>query len=120
MECGVQSVTTRMSGIRKMQQWCAVNWICLHQASNNLPNYTTKLHFSSGASVLPFSVFGSFSNLPVLLDSVHCFGTEESLLDCPHGSIGNHFCSQFSFGTARNVAIKCQGNLPNLNRHLTL
>ncbi|CAI8027223.1 Deleted in malignant brain tumors 1 protein [Geodia barretti] len=48
----------------------------------------------SNVSALPFSVFGSASSGPVLFDSVHCMGTEGNLLDCPHSSVGNHFCHQ--------------------------
>ena len=59
-----------------------------------------------GASVLPFSEFGSAPSGLVLFDSVHCTGTEDSLLDCPHSSIGNHFCNDPS----SIVAIQCKGN----------
>lgn len=54
---------------------------------------------------MPFSEFGSASSGLVLFDSVHCTGTEDSLLDCPHSSVGNHFCNDLS----SIVAIQCKG-----------
>ena len=106
MECGGLSVATPMSGVLKMQLLFAVNSTCLHPVTVYHKNCFT-LSFITDASVLPFSVFGSASSGPVLLDSVHCTGNEDGLLDCPHSSIGNHFCTQYS----PIVAIKCQGTL---------
>ena len=68
---------------------------------------TTNLHLSSDASTLTFDVFGSLPSHPVLFDSVHCSGDEERLLDCPHASVGNHLCSDFSSSI---VAVQCKGN----------
>ena len=56
-------------------------------------------------------MFASASNHPVLLDDVHCIGTEDKLLDCSHASIGNHLCGQFlqDHDMPSNVAIQCTG-----------
>ena len=37
------------------------------------------------------------------LDNVHCIGTENSLLDCPHNGIGNHNCGHYE-----DAGVKCQ------------
>ena len=57
---------------------------------------------------LPFSVFGSgISKHPILFDSIDCFGTEENLLECPHSSVGNHFCKSSQFP----IAVQCKGRV---------
>ena len=53
-----------------------------------------------------FSVTGSFSSGPVLFDTIECAGNEESLLDCSHSSVGNHFCDQYNPAI---IAIHCKG-----------
>ena len=63
---------------------------------------------AAGASVLSSSVFGSVSSLPVLFESVHCTGTENTLLDCPHTSVGNHFCN---IENPEIIAIQCKGKV---------
>ena len=61
--------------------------------------------------ILPFSVFGSATDHPVLLDNVHCTGTENHLLNCSHASIGNHFCSRHSQDILPIVALQCKSKL---------
>ncbi len=39
---------------------------------------------------------------PILLDDVHCGGTENSLLDCTHREIGVHNCNH-----ARDAGVEC-------------
>ena len=62
----------------------------------------------AGARVLPIPVFPA-SNHPIILDDVHCIGTEKMLLDCSHASIGNHICGQLLQEESVNISIQCKG-----------
>uniref|UniRef100_A0A3Q2PZI9 HHIP like 1 n=1 Tax=Fundulus heteroclitus TaxID=8078 RepID=A0A3Q2PZI9_FUNHE len=41
------------------------------------------------------SEFGEGKELPILLDDVHCNGTESNLLNCTHAGVGNHNCAHY-------------------------
>ena len=88
-----------------MQQLCAVSFNYQCQVICLKPEKKLIFIKAVGASVMPFSEFGSASSGLVLFDSVHCTGTEDSLLDCPHSSVGNHFCNDLS----SIVAVQCRG-----------
>lgn len=55
------------------------------------------------AEVVLDGTFGEGVGL-ILLDDVHCEGTETSLLDCPHGIWGRTDCSH-----GEDVAVRCRG-----------
>ena len=48
--------------------------------------------FSTATSALIEAAFGQGSGL-ILLDNLHCTGSESHLIDCLHSGIGNHDCS---------------------------
>ena len=74
-----------------------------------IPQFSTTsvLMVLSEAYRLPSLELGFASSRPVLLDSVHCTGSEKALLDCPHASLGNHLYTNF----VSPVAIQCKGIL---------
>ncbi|MEQ2201951.1 hypothetical protein XENOCAPTIV_021240 [Xenoophorus captivus] len=41
------------------------------------------------------SEFGEGRELRILLDDVHCNGTESNLLNCTHAGVGNHNCAHY-------------------------
>lgn len=63
---------------------------------------------TSGARAVHGSVYAAASSRPVLMDDVHCTGTEDTILDCSHSSIGNHFCSKYSPNENLLVVIQCK------------
>ena len=66
-----------------------------------------ELGYPGAAEVLSASVFGAGIGEIILAD-VHCNGTEESLLDCPHGEFYEHNCDH-----SRDASVICEkkGNI---------
>uniref|UniRef100_H3BXJ7 SRCR domain-containing protein n=1 Tax=Tetraodon nigroviridis TaxID=99883 RepID=H3BXJ7_TETNG len=62
-----------------------------------------QLGYRGRAEVLLGGAFGQGVG-PILLDDVHCQGSEASLLDCPHGIWGRTDCSH-----SEDVAVRCRG-----------
>ena len=58
------------------------------------------------------SVFGVSERNPVV-GEVHCLGTEPELLECSHGTLGQHFCG-LHLNYIPDIAISCYGKLLNL------
>ncbi|KAL4612949.1 neurotrypsin-like [Arapaima gigas] len=77
---------------------CNQNWTELHAQV-----VCHQLGFRGRAEVAPDGVFGEGVG-PILLDRVHCTGTERSLLNCEHGPWGRHDCEH-----NRDVGIRCEG-----------
>ena len=65
-----------------------------------------KLILILDAEIVTLLIFDSISKRPVLLDDVHCIGTENTLWECSHSTIGKHSCGE---NEPSNVAIQCQG-----------
>lgn len=61
------------------------------------------LTFRGHAEVVSDGTFGEGVGL-ILLDDVHCEGSETSLLDCPHGIWGRTDCSH-----SEDVGVRCRG-----------
>ena len=38
---------------------------------------------------------------PILLDHVHCLGSESSLLSCRHSGVGNHDCDHSQYASVQ-------------------
>lgn len=45
-------------------------------------------------------------SIPVWLDDVDCEGSEENIINCPHGPIGTHLCSH-----DHDIGIICTGKI---------
>ena len=58
------------------------------------------------------SVFGVSERDPVA-GEVHCLGTEPELLECSHGTLGQHYCG-LHLNYIPDIAISCYGGLLNL------
>ena len=103
MECGGLSVTTATSGAPNMHKLFVDNSTYQHTVIL-MSVYVCILHILlPGADAMSVFMFGAVQSSPVLLESVLCTATEDSVLDCPHASIGNHFCSRFT-----PAVIQCQ------------
>ncbi|XP_029464835.1 neurotrypsin-like isoform X2 [Rhinatrema bivittatum] len=63
-----------------------------------------QLGFSGSASVASDGEFDAGEGF-ILLDEVACSGLEDSLLDCPHSSWGQHDCSH-----AEDVGVRCSND----------
>lgn len=50
-----------------------------------------------------YSDFGQGTGL-ILVSNMRCSGDEANLMDCPHGGVGNHFCSHFE-----DAGVVCKG-----------
>ena len=69
-----------------------------HQATDIVLSITDQF---SGS--IPNSYFGPGTGL-VLLSNMECSGDERNLTDCPHGGIGNNFCSHQG-----DAGVACKG-----------
>lgn len=54
-----------------------------------------QLGFQHALKAARNSEFGEGKGLRVLLDDVHCNGTESNLLNCRHAGVGNHNCAHY-------------------------
>ncbi|XP_071157151.1 scavenger receptor cysteine-rich domain-containing protein DMBT1-like [Mytilus edulis] len=84
-------------------------------------------HFDNSAAAvvcrmlhLPFSGAVGYSHSPygqgtgqILLDDVHCIGTETTMLNCNHSAIGTSNCKH-----TEDVGVKCQTNSAKVNIRL--
>ena len=60
------------------------------------------IDISATAPLAPqFAHFGEGMG-PIVLDDLHCKGNESSLLECPHGGVGEHNC-----GHAEDAGVIC-------------
>ena len=71
--------------------------------SSNLPSDLVLIHV--GAIAVTTGQF-SDANVPILLSSLHCSGSESSLFQCPYSADSQQMC-----GAAEDAAAICQGNL---------
>ena len=116
---GVVSVTTGRNGVTIMLLLSVVSYICQHIVRNDSGMVATFVYILFiilscilDAAVIRKLLFDSMSRSPIVLDDVHCTGTEDKLLDCSHASIGNHLCDQFfDMNEPLKVAIQCQGTI---------
>ena len=63
-----------------------------------------QLGFLDALAAPQFSHYGEGTG-PILLDDVHCLGSESDLLVCEHNGIGSHNCFHFE-----DASVECLGN----------
>lgn len=101
---GGRCVTT--TGPSSMRRWSADSWATgphTHSSNISLPGCLLTASILRGQSeVVLDGTFGEGVGL-ILLDDVHCAGSEASLLDCPHGIWGRTDCSH-----SEDVAVRCR------------
>ena len=74
----------------------------------SISSYIIATKFIVGSVALSRAAFGQ-SVGAILLDTVSCFGREDSILDCSHGGIGRHKC-----GHSEDAGVICEC-MPLLN-----
>ena len=57
----------------------------------------------AGAVGIDVAIFGQGTG-PILLDNVHCTGTETTLLSCPNNGVGIHNCQH-----TEDAGVRCLG-----------
>ena len=107
MVIGGLSVVLLHHGIAELLMLCAINLDTLLMVGNGVIVIIIVVAvFHTGA--IPLHIWLTFANskLPIWLDNINCNGSETSLLNCTHGTIGEVeiFCNHIY-----DVGVRCWG-----------
>ena len=119
MGCGGECVTDWATGNWTTQWSFAVNlasqlMVCVCVCVVCVTTACTPL--LPGAYVIEDANLFGVSSLDLVIGEVHCIGTEPGLLECSHGSIGYHLCSD----SVPDIAISCYGSPHHTHKHCPL